>query len=143
VRRDFHQRGEKERIVHNVQQAATVEYMGTNVPRIYTALDKKQAEFQSHMIELGGKINDQPIDILIDSGSSHSYLDLKMVERFQFSRRKLGKYWLVQLATGEKRKINKMVKACPMEMNGLCTKDYLSIIPLGSCDCLIGMSWLD
>jgi hypothetical protein len=35
-----------------------------------------------------------------------------------------------------------MVKACPLEMNGLCTKDDLNIIPLGLYDCLIGMDWL-
>jgi hypothetical protein len=63
---DFPQRGEKVRTVHNVQQVATVEDMGRNVPRIYAALDNKQDEFQSHMIEVEGKINDQPISILID-----------------------------------------------------------------------------
>jgi hypothetical protein len=36
-----------------------------------------------------------------------------------------------------------MVKACPMEMNGLRTKVDLNIIPLGSYDCLIGMDWLE
>jgi hypothetical protein len=40
-----------------------------------------------------------PFIILIDSGVSHSYLDLNMVERFHFLRSKLGKPWLVQLAT--------------------------------------------
>jgi hypothetical protein len=30
---------------------------GRNVPRIYGALDNKQDEFQSHMIEVEGKIN--------------------------------------------------------------------------------------
>jgi predicted aspartyl protease len=95
------------------------------------------------MIEVEGKINYQPIVILIDSGDSHIYLDPKMMERFQFSRSKLGKPWLVQLATGEKRKINEMVKACPMEMNGMRTKVDLNIIPLGSYDFLICMDWLD
>jgi hypothetical protein len=27
-------------------------------------------------------------------------------------------------------------------MNGLNTKEYLNILPLGSYDCLIGMDWL-
>jgi hypothetical protein len=53
------------------------------------------------MIEVEGKINDQPISILIDSEDSHSYLDPKIVERFQFPRRNIGKPWLVQLATRE------------------------------------------
>jgi predicted aspartyl protease len=63
--------------------------MGKNIPRIYAALDNKQVEFQSHMIEVKGKINNQLISILIDSGASHSYLDPNMVERFHFPKSKL------------------------------------------------------
>ena len=62
-----------------------------------------------------------------------------MVERFHFPRSKLGKSWLVQLDTGSKRRINEMVKECPMDMNGLSTRVYLNIIPLGSYEFLIGM----
>jgi hypothetical protein len=58
-------------------------------------------------------------------------------------RSKLGKYWLVQLAIGAKIRINEMVKDCPMNMNGLTTKENLNIIHLGSYDYLIGMDWLD
>jgi hypothetical protein len=47
------------------------------------------------MIEVEGNINNHLIVILIDSGDSHSYLDTKMVERFLFPRRKLGKPWMV------------------------------------------------
>jgi hypothetical protein len=141
--RYFPQRGDKARIMHSVQQVAIFEYMGRNMPRIYAALDTKQVEFQSHMIEVEGKINYQHIAILIDSGDSHSYLDPKMVERFEFPRSKLVKPWLVQLATGEKREINEIIKACTLEMNGLCTKFDLNTIPLGSYDCFISMDWLD
>ena len=66
-----------------------------------------------------------------------------MVEIFQLPRNKIGKSCLVQLATWEKRKINEIVKACPIDMNGMRTKVDLNIIPLGSYDCLIGMDWLD
>jgi hypothetical protein len=96
---DFPHRGEKVRIVHNVQHIDTIEDMGISMPRIYAALDNKQAKFQSHMIEVEGKINDQPIDILIDSRDIHSYIDPKLEVRFHFPRSKLGKSWLVQLAT--------------------------------------------
>ena len=66
-----------------------------------------------------------------------------MVESLHLPRSKHGKYWLVQLATGTKRKVTKLVKSCPVDMNGLNTRDELNIIPLGSYDCLIGMDWLD
>jgi hypothetical protein len=65
--------------------------MGRNVPRIYAALDNKQEEYQSHMIQVEGMINNQTLDILIDSGSSHSYIDPNMVESLQLPRSKHGK----------------------------------------------------
>jgi hypothetical protein len=58
-------------------------------------------------------------------------------------RSKHKKYWLVQLATWAKRKINELVKDCPIDMNGLNKKVDVNNIPLGSCDCLIGMNWLE
>ena len=117
--RYFPHRGEKVRTVHNAQQVVIVEDMGINVPRIYVSLDNKQEEYQPHMIEVEGMINNQTIAILIDSRASHSYIDLKMVEIFHFPRSKHGKSWLVQLATRAKIKVNEMVKSCLMDMNGL------------------------
>jgi hypothetical protein len=95
------------------------------------------------MIELKGMIKNHAIVIIIDLGASHCYIDPKMVEIFHFPRSKHGKSWLVQLTTGAKRKFNEMVKSCPMDMNGLNTREDLNIFPLGSHDCLIGMDWLD
>jgi hypothetical protein len=77
--RDCPDRGEKVRTIHNVQQDETVQDMGINVPRIYATLDNKKVEYQSHMIEVEGIINNQTIVILIDLGASHNYIDPKMV----------------------------------------------------------------
>jgi hypothetical protein len=101
------------RTVHNIQEAETVEDMGGSMPRIYAALDNKQEEYQSPMIEVEGKINNHPIAILIDSGASHSYINSNIIEIFHLQRSKHKKYWLVQLAMGAKRKINELVKDCP------------------------------
>jgi hypothetical protein len=95
------------------------------------------------MIEVEGNINNQTIAILIDSGAIYSYIDPKMVEILHLPRSKHGKSWLVQLATRAKRKINEMVKSCPMDMNGLSTRTDLNILPLSSYDYLIGMDWLE
>jgi hypothetical protein len=69
--------------------------MEKNVPRIHAVLNNKKIEYQSHMIEVEGMIHNQTITVLIDLGSSHSYVDPKMVESLQFPRREHGKYWLV------------------------------------------------
>jgi hypothetical protein len=86
--RDCSHIAEKVRTDHNVQQAETMEDMGRNVPRIYAGLDNKQAEYQSHMIEVADMINNQTIVILIYSGASHNYIDPKMVESLHLPRRK-------------------------------------------------------
>jgi hypothetical protein len=65
------------------------------------------------------------------------------VERLHFPRRKNEKSWLVQLATGGRRKFVELVKSCPLGMNGLSTKEDLNMFPLGSYDLLIGIYWLD
>jgi hypothetical protein len=62
------------------------------------------------MIEVEGMINNQPVAILINSIASLSYIDLNLVERFNFLRSKQGKYWLVQLDTRYKRRINELLR---------------------------------
>jgi hypothetical protein len=59
----------------------TVGDVGRRMPRICAALDSRQAYCQSHMIELEGMINNQPISIWIDSGANHGYVDPEIVER--------------------------------------------------------------
>jgi hypothetical protein len=77
--RDCPHISDKVRAVHNVQQAETVEDMGRSVPRIYAAMDNKKDEFQSHVFEAKGMINNHAFTILLYSGYSHSYIDPKGV----------------------------------------------------------------
>jgi predicted aspartyl protease len=131
------------RIIHNIQEVETVDFMGRSMPRIYAALDNKQVEYQSPMIEVEGKIDNQPIVILIDYGASHSYINSNIIETSHLQRSQHKKYRLVQLSMGANRKINELVKDCPIDMNGLNIKVDVNIIPLGSYECLIGMDWLE
>jgi hypothetical protein len=79
----------------------------------------------------------------LTQGEIHSYIDPNIVDIFHLKRNKLEKSWLVQLATGTKRRINEIVRSCPIDLNGVNTVADLNIIPLGSYDILIGMDWLD
>src|SRR5713101_6438823 len=51
--------------------------------------------------------------------------------------------WLVQLATGAKRKVTCFVKKCAVVMDQFETIVKLNVLPLGSYDILIGMDWLE
>ena len=56
---------------------------------------------------------------------------------------KFDKPWLVQLATGTKRKVMHYVESCKVFMKDLETQVRLNVLPLGSYDILIGMDWLE
>ena len=131
------------RTMHNIHEVITMNDVGRNIPRIYAALDNRQTDYQSHIIEIEGKIDNQPIVILIDFGASHSYIDPKSVERFKSKRCKHEMSCVVQLAIRTKRKNNELVKDFPVRMNGFITKEYLNITYLSSYNFLIGMNRLD
>ena len=114
-----------------------------NVPIIFAALDNRKAKHKSHIVEVEGKINQQPIKILIDSRESHSYVDPKLVERYHLTRSKNNHSWMVQLATGRKRKISELVNNFPLNMNGLNTFVDLNFIHIGFYYILIRMDWFD
>ena len=88
-------------------------------------------------------INQIPIAILIDPGASLSYISPKLVEKYKLPVEKFENSWLVQLATGAKRKVNCFVKKCAVVMDQFETIVKLNVLPLGSYDILIGMDWLE
>jgi hypothetical protein len=85
----------KVRVFHDFHKAEIVEDMGSRITKIYAALDNEKVEYQSHMIEVEGMINNHTFTILIYLGASHSYIDPRMVKSFQLPRSKHGKSWLV------------------------------------------------
>jgi len=109
--------GDKEKTMHNIQEATIVEDMG----RIYGALEDQQAKYQSNMIKVEGKIINHHVVILIDSGAICCYIDPKIVDRLHMDKSNLEKSSLVQLATGAKRRIHDMVRGCFISLNGVNT----------------------
>ena len=80
------------------------------VPRIYAALEDRQANHQSTVVEVPRKIVAQSVSILTDPGSTHSYITLRVVEICAFKKVKHSKSSLVQLTTGTKRKVSEVVE---------------------------------
>ena len=80
---------------------------------------------------------------MINPGSFHSYINLRVVDICAFKKVKHNKSWLVQLTTRTKRKVSEVIEKCPLSMNGLVTCVDLSVLSLGSYDVLIGMDWLE
>ena len=89
------------------------------------------------------KIAMQSIYILIDLGSTHSYITSRIFEKWYLRKIKHDESWLVQLATTTKRKVSEVVKEWLIETNGFPNTTKLNNFPLGSYDIIIKMDWME
>eukprot|EP00253_Pinus_taeda_P031732 PITA_31732 len=126
-----------------IHEASTVGEIGCSVPRINAALEDRQAEYQPTMVEFEGNILNLTVSVLIDPGATLSYVSPKVVERCNLQSVKFKNPWLVQLATGAKRRVTAKIKDCSFTIAGQPVTADLNVLPLGSYDILIGMDWLE
>eukprot|EP00253_Pinus_taeda_P024823 PITA_24823 len=129
--------------VSQVYEASTVGDVARSMPRINAALEDRQDDYQPTMIEFEGKIFDKTVSVLVDPGATLSYVSPKIVENCKLQLTKFKQPWLVQLATGEKRRVLAKVSSFPLKIDGQIVTTELNVLPLGSYDVLIGMDWLE
>ena len=87
--------------VHIIQEEATVGDVANEMTRINAALENRQADHQTSMVEIEGMIQNKPNFILIDPGASLRYVP-SIAERCNLQLKNFEKPWLVQLATRAK-----------------------------------------
>jgi hypothetical protein len=122
--------------------ATIVNDVARSMPQIYTALDNRQANHQALVVDMKGMIYNHLVSILIDPGSNFSYVSPQTVQKYKLWQVKHVKSWMIQLATGTKIKVTKVIPTCQFIMNVLPTHATLNMLPLGSYDLLIDMDWL-
>ena len=95
MRRNFPLKNESARPAYKIQEAEIVGQVARAVPRIYAALEDRQEDHQSTVVEVAGKIVEQSVSILIEPGSTHSYITPRVVDICSFKKVKHNKSWLV------------------------------------------------
>jgi hypothetical protein len=66
--------------LHIVHEAFIVNEIERNIPNISAALENRQENYHTSMVEVEGMLNNEPISILIHLGSSLSYISLRVVK---------------------------------------------------------------
>ena len=79
MRRNCPLENESARLAYNIHEAEIVGQVARTAPRIYAALEDHQEDHQSIVVEVEGKIVEQSVSILIDPGSTHSYITPRVV----------------------------------------------------------------
>lgn len=93
-------------------------------------------------IKLQGKVGKLKLMILIDTGSTHSFMDPKIAYQLKLPVQK-GSILTVMVANGQKVKCEEICKGFQWEIQGeKFTKD-LRMFRMGGCDLVLGMDWID
>jgi hypothetical protein len=103
--RDCSHRKQNNTGVYNIQEATTINNVSRSMPQIYASLDNRKDDHQASVVEMEGMVSNQLISILIHHFSNLSYVALQTIEKYKLQQVKYAKSWLVQLATGTKRKV--------------------------------------
>jgi len=116
LKRHFPRLNGANKTLHSVQEASMVGEIGKNFHRINAASEDQQADHQSTIVEIEDTVSNHTISVLIDPGATLSYISPRMVELCQLTRERNTKPWLVQLATGAKRKVTYFIVDCEVRL---------------------------
>lgn len=93
-------------------------------------------------MRITGRVGKKAVHILIDSGSTHNFLDVHLAK-------KLGLYLtsfnpvMVDVADGNRLECNSMCKDLRWTLRGTIFITDVLLLPLGNCDMVLGVQWLE
>lgn len=118
-----------------------LEVRGTDQTEPHVSLNAVAKQFHFDTIKLLGKSTNQNLVILLDSGSTHSFLDPKMAEKLGCTI-EYTHPWLVTIADGNKVDCKSMCPQFTWEMGGHIFSTPVRLLRLGGCDVVIGVDLL-
>ncbi|KAK0583771.1 hypothetical protein LWI29_002762 [Acer saccharum] len=95
----------------------------------------------SNTMKLEGYIGKHRLVILVDSGSTHNFVDSNLIKKCGL-RAENGRVLQVKVANGELLKSEGYCAQTPIRIQTFQTMVDLFALPLGGCDIVLGVSWL-
>nr|KYP45064.1 TMV resistance protein N [Cajanus cajan] len=92
-------------------------------------------------MKVTGLFKKKPLHILIDSGSTHNFLDVHLAKKLGCEISSMDPL-SVTVADGARVQINSMVKGFSWLLHNAFFKSDMLLLPLGCCDMVLGIEWL-
>lgn len=94
-----------------------------------------------HTMRVKGMVGNSVVHILIDSGSTHNFLDINVATKLGCKCVHIP-HQAVTVADGNHLACQQMCKSFTWKMQGTTFSTDALLIPLGSCDMVLGIQWL-
>jgi hypothetical protein len=111
--------------------------------QIYAAVNNRQAEYQSTVVESSGMLNHINVKILFDSSATDSFISPSALEKSGLAAYEHDDFKQVEMASREKQAVGPSVDNCIVDLGVCTTRLKLYITALGAYDLIIGMDWLE
>jgi hypothetical protein len=97
--------------------------------QIHAAVNNRQAEHQSTMLEMIGTIIDQTLSVLIDLGATESFISGVVLKRIKVKEIEQDEFRFIEMASGAKQKVGGKVTGCALNQGEFsrgptCTSRY-------------------
>ncbi|XP_042059529.1 uncharacterized protein LOC121804042 [Salvia splendens] len=89
-----------------------------------------------------GRVGKKALHILIDSGSTHNFLDLHLAKKLGLTLTAVTPV-SVDVADGNRLECNSMCKGLQWFLRGTAFLTDVLLLPLGNCDMVLGIQWLE
>ena len=93
-------------------------------------------------IRLRALVGNQVMLLLVDSGSSHTFIDQQLVNKLKCNKTQLSKTLKVKVANGETMLCDTEVTGLEWWIQGETFTTDMKVVPLGGYDAILGMDWL-
>ncbi|KAL5709495.1 hypothetical protein ACHQM5_020179 [Ranunculus cassubicifolius] len=113
----------------------------TTLEEVAISLQALSGSNSFQTLQLQGKVKKQTITMLIDSGSTHNFLDAATAKQLGCVGRVTHPH-LVSVAGGGKLQCDSMCPDFQWEIQGMQFSSDVRILPLGGCDLVLGVQWL-
>uniref|UniRef100_A0A8R7U6G6 Retrotransposon gag domain-containing protein n=1 Tax=Triticum urartu TaxID=4572 RepID=A0A8R7U6G6_TRIUA len=120
-----------------------VEEQETSLQEMHLSVNALSGADHPRTIRLRALIGNQVVLILLDSGSTHSFMDSALLPRIQVTPQQLSKEISVTVANGEKLLCNSEVPQLNWWIQGHTFEYDFKVLDLGGYDLILGMDWLE
>jgi hypothetical protein len=110
---------------------------------IYVAVNNRQAEHQSMVVESSGTLNHINVKILFDYGATDSFISPSALEKSGLAAYEHDDFKQVEMASGEKQVVGPSVNNCIVDLGVCTTRLKVYVTALRVYDLIIGMDWLE
>lgn len=105
------------------------------------ALTGETQEVRGNMMHVLVKVKRKVLNILVDSGSTHNFLDLYLARRMGYVVEQITPVW-ISVANGERLVCREFVRNFLWGMHDYEFKADVYLLRLGGCDMVLGVEWL-